>query len=196
MALYRTVVEAVGRRAHIVAGTGTYDTAESIHLSGAGGGRRELTGSWRSPRITRSRPRRAWWRISAAIADATDLPVILYNIPGRTGRLIEISTLAVLAEHPRIVAVKDAVEDAQFTARTVFEVGDGMAVYSGQDSITLPLMTVGAVGVVSVASHLAGPQVSAMVEAAASGDFVEPVDSTPDCCRCSTRCSSSRTPSR
>ena len=156
----------------MVAGTGTYDTAESIHLSeraaAAGvGGIMAVTPYYSKP------PQAGLVAHFHAIADATDLPVILYNIPGRTGRLIEISTLAVLAEHPRIVAVKDAVEDAQFTARTVSEVGDGMAVYSGQDSITLPLMTVGAVGVVSVASHLAGPQVSAMVGAAASGDFVE-----------------------
>jgi len=172
VALYRTVVEAVGERAHVVAGTGTYDTAESIHLSeraaAAGvGGIMAVTPYYSKP------PQAGLVEHFRAIADATDLPVILYNIPGRTGRLIEISTLAVLAEHPRIVAVKDAVEDAQFTARTVPEVGDGMAVYSGQDSITLPLMTVGAVGVVSVASHLAGPQVAAMVGAAASGDFVE-----------------------
>jgi 4-hydroxy-tetrahydrodipicolinate synthase len=172
VALYRTVVEAVGERANVVAGTGTYDTAESIHLSeraaAAGvGGIMAVTPYYSKP------PQAGLVAHFRAIADATDLPVILYNIPGRTGRLIEISTLTVLAEHPRIVAVKDAVEDAQFTARTVSGVGDGMAVYSGQDSITLPLMTVGAVGVVSVASHLAGPQVAAMVGAAASGDFVE-----------------------
>ena len=172
VALYRTVVEAVGERAHIVAGTGTYDTAESIHLSeraAAAGvdGIMAVTPYYSKP------PQAGLLAHFGAIADATDLPVILYNIPGRTGRLIEIPTLVALAEHPRIVAVKDAVEDAQFTARTVSEVGEAMAIYSGQDSITLPLMTVGAVGVVSVASHLAGPQVAAMVEAAAAGDMAE-----------------------
>ncbi|HEX2369513.1 MAG TPA: 4-hydroxy-tetrahydrodipicolinate synthase [Acidimicrobiia bacterium] len=172
VALYRTVVEAVGERAHIVAGTGTYDTAESIHLSeraAAAGvdGIMAVTPYYSKP------PQAGLLAHFRAIAEATDLPVILYNIPGRTGRLIEIPTLTALAEHPRIVAVKDAVEDAQFTARTVSEVGEAMAIYSGQDSITLPLMTVGAAGVVSVASHLAGPQVAAMVEAAATGDMAE-----------------------
>ena len=172
VALYRTVVEAVGERAQVVAGTGTYDTAESIHLSeraAAAGvdGIMAVTPYYSKP------PQAGLVAHFRAIADATDLPVILYNIPGRTGRLIEVGTLVTLAEHPRIVAVKDAVEDAQFTARTVAEVGDDMAVYSGQDSITLAVMAVGAVGVVSVASHLAGPQVAAMVGAAASGDIVE-----------------------
>nr|PZN32855.1 MAG: hypothetical protein DIU67_07520 [Actinomycetota bacterium] len=106
-----------------------------------------------------------------AIADV-GLPVMLYNIPGRTGRRIEVETLARLAEHPSIVAVKDAVEDLDFTSKTVNAVPD-LIVYSGQDSLTLPMMSVGAVGVVSVASHLVGPQIAAMVKAAHDGDLAE-----------------------
>ncbi len=105
----------------------------------------------------------------SAIADATDLPVLLYNIPWRTGRRIEVDTLARLAQHPRIVAVKDAVGDLTFTTTTRLAVGEDFAIYSGDDIHTLPMMAVGAVGVVSVAAHLAGKQIKAMVEAALPG---------------------------
>jgi 4-hydroxy-tetrahydrodipicolinate synthase len=98
---------------------------------------------------------------------------MLYNIPGRTGRRIEVGTLARLAVHPGIVAVKDAVADLAFTTETVGAVGDGMAVYSGDDDNTLPIMAGGGVGVVSVAAHLAGRQVKRMVEAVAAGDLAE-----------------------
>jgi 4-hydroxy-tetrahydrodipicolinate synthase len=106
-----------------------------------------------------------------AIAAASSLPVLLYNIPSRTGRRIEIETLAELAENPGIVAVKDAVGDLGFTTHTRVACGDGLAIYSGDDILTLPTMAVGGVGVVSVASHLAGNEVAEMVGAALSGDW-------------------------
>ena len=96
----------------------------------------------------------------------------MYNIPGRTGTLVPVETLARLAEHDNIVAVKDAVMNIDFTSETVNRV-PSLPVYSGQDSETLPMMAVGAVGVVSVIAHLAGRAVAAMVEAAAGGDFTE-----------------------
>ena len=102
-----------------------------------------------------------------SIADASELPTLIYNIPGRTGRLIEVPTLARLASHPNIVATKDAVMDIDFTSQTLLDVPD-MAVYSGQDSYTLAMMAVGAIGVVSVVSHLAGDEVAAMVSYLAS----------------------------
>ncbi|MFH2073137.1 MAG: dihydrodipicolinate synthase family protein, partial [Actinomycetota bacterium] len=106
VALFRAVVEAVGDRAVVVAGTGTYDTRESIELTeqaAAAGcdGAMAVT-----PYYSRPSPEGLIAHFSA-IADATDLPVLLYNIPSRTGRLIEVETLARLSEHPRIVAVKD-----------------------------------------------------------------------------------------
>jgi 4-hydroxy-tetrahydrodipicolinate synthase len=97
---------------------------------------------------------------------------MLYNIPGRTGRLIELGTIARLADHNSIVAIKDAVESLDFTSRTINEI-PGLPVYSGQDSLTLPMMAVGAVGVVSVVAHLAGPQIKAMVKAALAGEMDE-----------------------
>jgi 4-hydroxy-tetrahydrodipicolinate synthase len=106
-----------------------------------------------------------------AIADV-GAPVMLYNIPGRTSRRIEVETLAILAGHPNIVAVKDAVENLEFTSASI-NVAPSLAVYSGQDSLTLPMMAVGAVGVVSVVSHLAGPTVKAMLKAAEAGDYEE-----------------------
>jgi 4-hydroxy-tetrahydrodipicolinate synthase len=154
-----------------VAGTGTYDTAESVHLS-------ELAAEAGVDGIMAVTPyysRPSQDGLVAhflAIADATDLPLLVYNIPGRTGRLIEVGTLARMAEHPRIVATKDAVMNVDFTSTTVARVPH-LAVYSGQDSYTLPMMAVGAVGVVSVISHLAGDEVAAMVVAAEKGDLFE-----------------------
>ncbi|HSJ34571.1 MAG TPA: 4-hydroxy-tetrahydrodipicolinate synthase [Acidimicrobiia bacterium] len=172
VALYRTVVEAVENRdTLVVAGTGTYDTAESVELTR----RAAETGVDGIMAVTPyySKPgQEGLFRHFTAIADATDLPVLVYNIPGRTGRLIEVATLARLAGHPRIVATKDAVMDIDFTSATVFRVPE-LAVYSGQDSYTLAMMAVGAVGVVSVISHLAGDEVAAMVGATLANDLAE-----------------------
>jgi 4-hydroxy-tetrahydrodipicolinate synthase len=169
VALFSTVKQAVGERAQVVAGTGTYDTAESVELSkraadvGADG-LLAVTPYYSKPE------QRGLEAHFTAMADATELPVLLYNIPGRTARLIEIPTLARLAEHERIVAVKDAVMDIDHTSEVCRTIPD-LAVYSGQDSYTLPMMSVGAIGVVSVVSHLAGRQVRAMVDAALDGDY-------------------------
>ncbi len=169
--LFRTVVEAVaGKRCQVVAGTGTYDTRESVELTEAAAevgcdAVMAVTPYYSKP------PQEGLYRHFTAIADASDLPVLLYNIPGRTSRLIEVPTLARLSEHPRIVAVKDAVESLGFTARALESCGDRLAVYSGSDDHTLPIIAAGGVGVVSVASHLAGPQVKRMVESARRGDL-------------------------
>ena len=169
IAIYRTVVESVtGRDVRVIAGTGTYDTAESAHLSrrAADAGVHGLLAV--TPYYSRPSQEGLIAHFSA-IADATDLPVMLYNIPGRTARRIEVETLKKLSDHPKISAVKDAVMDIDFTSQTCHDVPE-LAVYSGQDSYTWPMMAVGAVGVVSVISHLAGDAVSAMVKAAAAGD--------------------------
>ncbi len=167
--LYETVAEAVGDRAMVVAGTGTYDTAGSIKLSRraaqAGcGGVMAVTPYYNKP------TQDGLVAHFEAVADATELPLLVYNIPSRSARLIEVSTLARLARHPNISATKDAVMDLDFTSLTV-AAAPSLTVYSGQDSHTLPMMSVGAVGVVSVISHLAGPLVAEMVHAAASGDY-------------------------
>lgn len=169
VALFKTVVDAVAeKQTKVVAGTGTYDTAHSVHLTQSAAeigvdGVLAVTPYYNKP------PQGGLVAHFTAIADV-GVPVMLYNIPGRTSRLIEVDTLAELAAHENVVAVKDAVMDLEFTSSTVNLV-PGLAVYSGQDSLTLPMLAVGAVGVVSVVSHLAGPTVKAMLKAAAAGDY-------------------------
>jgi 4-hydroxy-tetrahydrodipicolinate synthase len=167
--VYETVTEAVGDRAMVVAGTGTYDTAGSVKLSRLAA--QAGCGAVMAVTPYYNKPTQAGLLAHfEAIADATDLPLLVYNIPSRSARLIEVDTLARLAEHPNIVATKDAVMDLDFTSLTA-AAAPGLSIYSGQDSYTLPMMSVGAVGVVSVISHLAGPTVAEMVYAAAAGDY-------------------------
>lgn len=175
VALYRTVKDAVAEKGTmVVAGAGTYDTAASVDLSrrAADAGVDGLMAV--TPYYSRPQ-QEGLARHFEAIADATDLPVLVYNVPGRTGQLIQVDTLGRLAQHPRIVATKDAVMNVDFTSATIQRV-PALPVYSGQDSYTLPMMSVGAVGVVSVISHLAGSEVAAMVAAAAAGKFDEARD--------------------
>lgn len=106
-----------------------------------------------------------------AVAAATDLPVVLYDIPGRTGRKIDTDVmLRLLREVPNIVGVKDAAGDPAEAARLVAEAPPGVELYSGDDALTLPLLSVGAVGAISVASHWAGRQIGEMIDAFEDGD--------------------------
>ncbi|HZJ47437.1 MAG TPA: 4-hydroxy-tetrahydrodipicolinate synthase [Acidimicrobiia bacterium] len=172
VALFKAAVDAVGDRMTVLAGTGTYDTRESVELTerAAGSG---VHGVMAVTPYYSKPPQEGIARHFTAIADASDLPVLLYNIPGRTCRLIEIETLVRLAEHPRIVAVKDAVDDLDFTRRQIEALPEGFAVYSGSDGQTREIIRAGGVGVVSVAAHLAGKTIKAMVEAALAGDDEE-----------------------
>ncbi|MCB1247455.1 MAG: 4-hydroxy-tetrahydrodipicolinate synthase, partial [Acidimicrobiia bacterium] len=171
LALFKTVVDSVdGKQAKVIAGTGSYDTHHSVEMTRKAAdlgvdGVLAVTPYYNKPEQA------GLLAHFTAIADV-GAPVMLYNIPGRTGRRIEVETIAALAEHANIVAIKDAVLDPDFTSRTVNEI-PGLPVYSGQDSHTLPMMAVGAVGVVSVISHLAGPTVRAMVKAAHADDYAE-----------------------
>ena len=169
VALFKAAVDAVGDRGLVVAGTGTYDTRHSVELSQRAAeagchGLMAVTPYYSKP------PQEGIIRHFTAIADATELPLLLYNIPGRTSRLIAVDTLVELAGHDRIVAVKDAVDDIAYTRRELEALPADFAVYSGSDSMTRDIVEAGGVGVVSVASHLVGPQVRRLVEAAASGD--------------------------
>jgi 4-hydroxy-tetrahydrodipicolinate synthase len=104
------------------------------------------------------------------VADATELPIIAYNIPGRTAIRIEHDTLLTLAERPNIVAVKDSTGDFQAVSRLIAEAPAGFEVYSGDDWAAFGYACLGAVGVVSVASHLVGPQIHQMLELIGTGD--------------------------
>jgi 4-hydroxy-tetrahydrodipicolinate synthase len=171
LSLYKTVVDAVAEKdTYVIAGTGNYNTAESVEMTEKAAslgchGVLAVTPYYNKP------SQAGLIAHFSAIADV-GLPVMLYNIPGRTARLIELETLARLSEHENIVAVKDAVESVGFTSRTV-NLLPGFPVYSGQDSHTWPMMAVGAIGVVSVIAHLAGRVVAAMVKAALNGNVDE-----------------------
>ncbi len=108
------------------------------------------------------------------IAAATDLPVVLYDVPVRTGRKLGTETIVrLLTEVDNIVGLKDAAGNPAETARVIAEVGESIEVYSGDDALTLPLLAVGAVGVVSVASHWVGRQLGEMIDAYSKGDVVQ-----------------------
>ncbi len=172
-ALLRAVVEAVGDRAYVVAGVGSYDTHHSVDLARAAekagaAGALVVTPYYNKP------PQEGLLAHFTAVADATGLPVMLYDIPGRTGTAIATDTLLRLAQHPRIVANKDAKGDL-FAAQQVLAASD-LAYYSGDDALNLPLIAVGAVGMVSVVGHLVADRLRAMLEAYEAGDVARARD--------------------
>jgi len=168
--LVRAVADAVGDRAEVVAGVGTFDTAHTIHLaeqaakSGAHG-LLVVTPYYSKP------PQAGLLAHFRAIADATELPMLLYDIPGRTGQPIATDTILRLAEHPRIVGVKDA--KGAFAASAEVLAKTDLVYYSGSDAETLPLLSVGAAGVVGTSTHFSGPGTLAMIEAYERGDVAE-----------------------
>jgi 4-hydroxy-tetrahydrodipicolinate synthase len=167
-ALLRSVVEAVGDRAYVVAGVGTNDTAHSVELTrraqAAGAhGLLAVTPYYSKP------PQSGLVAHFRAIADASDLPVMLYDIPSRTGTKLAAVTLATLAEHDRIVAVKEASGDL-YAGSWLLSTTD-LALYSGDDTLNLAWLALGAVGVVSVVGHLAGLRYRDLVSAVAAGDL-------------------------
>lgn len=165
--LLRVVLEAVGDRARIIAGAGTYDTAHSIKLaeSAAAEGAHGLLVV--TPYYSRP-PQSGLIAHFTAVADATDLPVVLYDIPPRSVVPIEFDTLRALAAHPNIVGVKDAKADLHGAGQIIAETG--LAYYSGDDALNLPWLAMGATGFISVISHLAAGQLRELLSAFASGD--------------------------
>jgi len=165
--LLRAVLEAVGDRAVVVAGVGTNDTAHTLHLAQVA----EKVGATGLLAVTpyyNKPPQAGLLAHFRALAEATTLPTMLYDIPGRTGTPIETETMVRLAEHPRIVAVKDAKGDLDASAWVMARTD--LAFYSGDDKITLPLLSIGGVGVVGVPTHLVGPRTGEMIGAYESGD--------------------------
>ena len=167
IALLRAVLDAVGDRARIIAGAGTYDTAHSVRLAKAcaeagAHGLLVVTPYYSRP------PQAGLLAHFTAVADATDLPNLLYDIPPRSSIPIEWDTMRVLAKHPNIVAVKDAKGDLHGGAAIMAETG--LAYYSGDDALNLPWLAMGAVGFVSVWGHVAAAQLREMLSAFTSGD--------------------------
>ena len=168
--LVRVVHDAVGDRAQVVAGVGTYDTNHSVELArqaekAGATGLLVVTPYYSKP------PQTGLLEHFRRVADSTTLPVMLYDIPGRSGVAIATETLLQLAEHDRIVAVKDAKGDLYETARVLAH--SDLAIYSGEDALNLPLLAIGVVGAVSVVAHACAKEYAAMIRAVDAGDLAE-----------------------
>ncbi|QYR19720.1 4-hydroxy-tetrahydrodipicolinate synthase [Paenibacillus sp. sptzw28] len=168
IALFKFAVERVNGRCKIIAGTGSNDTAHSIHLTKAA----EQCGVDAVLLVVPyyNKPsQEGIYQHFKAIAEATTLPVILYNVPGRTVVSMSAQTTLRLAQLPNIIATKECASTDQVT-QIVADAPEGFLVYSGDDSAALPMMSVGAHGVISVASHIIGPEMKQMIEAYVQGD--------------------------
>ena len=166
--IVRAVVEAVGDRAKIVVGVGTNNTAHSVECAKAAeaagaDGLLVVTPYYNKP------PQEGIKLHFTTIADATGLPVMAYDIPSRAGVPITTETMLALAEHPRIVAVKDAKGDIAGTTKVL--ANSDLFYYCGADELNLPWLAMGAVGLVSVVSHLASPQYRQLIDAVVAGDL-------------------------
>ena len=164
--LVRVVREAVGDRATVVAGVGTNITAHSVELARQA----EKVGAHGLLVVTPYYSKPAQDALAAhfiAIADATHLPALIYDIPSRTGTAVSTETLIRLAEHRRIVGVKDAKGDLAATSQVLAR--SDLAYYSGDDPMNLPLWSVGAVGCISVTGHVVGDRIHAMLQAFTEG---------------------------
>jgi 4-hydroxy-tetrahydrodipicolinate synthase len=166
--LLRAVVEAVGDRAKIVAGVGTNDTRHTIELAhsaekAGAHGLLVVTPYYNKP------PQAGLVRHFTTVADNTGLPMLLYDIPHRAGVPIATETLCRLAEHEHIVGVKDAKGNLTETAWVLKRTD--LAFYSGDDAMTLPILSVGGVGVIGTSTHLTGAGMKQMIEAYERGDM-------------------------
>lgn len=166
-ALYEAALETVGDRATVIAGTGTYDTRHSIHLTEKAhelgvDGFLVVTPYYNKP------PPRGIVEHVKAIAAVTDKPIVYYNIPARVVNLVSVETLAELAEIPNVVAVKQAWDDLE-DARRIVELG--LALYAGDDNILLPFLELGGTGGICVHTHIVGPQVKEQLLAVRAGDM-------------------------
>jgi 4-hydroxy-tetrahydrodipicolinate synthase len=168
--LLRAVVEAVGDRATVVAGVGTYDTAHTCEAArqaerAGADGLLVVTPYYNKP------PQAGLVAHFTKVADSTALPVILYDIPGRTGTPIATETLIQLSAHPRIVAVKDA--KADLGAGSQVMLATDLVFYSGEDMLNLPWLSVGAAGFISVVGHVVGDRLHEMIDAYLAGRVSE-----------------------
>ena len=168
--LFSTVVEAASGRGKVLCGTGTYSTAETLELSreaeeAGADGLLLVTPYYNKP------PQRGLLEHFTMVAAAVSIPIVAYNIPGRTGTRIEHDTLLAMAGVPNIVGVKDSTGDFQAISRLIGEAPADFEVYSGDDWATFGYLCLGAVGVVSVAAHLVGGRIRQMVDLIEAGDI-------------------------
>lgn len=170
--LFETVVDEVGDRATIIAGTGNNDTADSVNMTKEAQrvgvhGVMAVTPYYNKP------PQEGLYTHFRMIAEATDLPLMLYNIPGRAVTNITPDTIARLAQIENIVAVKEAAGSLDQAAEIRLKTPEDFVIYSGEDSLTLPMLSVGCHGVVSVVSHIVGAELQQMIKAFMAGDIKE-----------------------
>ncbi len=168
--LFRVVKSAVGDRGQVIAGTGSNCTAEAIEATSKAA-KLGLDGSLQVVPYYNKPPQEGMYQHFKAIATACpDLPIMLYNIPGRTGQNLLPETIALLSQIDNITAVKEASGNLEQVCKLRSLTGDNFEIYSGDDFLTLPIMTCGGVGVVSVASHLVGEQIQEMIRAFTEGN--------------------------
>lgn len=172
LALFRAVKEAVGGDGHVLAGTSTYNTRESVEMS-----RRAQAVGVDGLLLTvpyYNRPtQEGIYRHFEAIAAAVDLPCVMYNIPSRTGRNMEPETVVRAASVPNIVGIKEASGSLDAVSRIVEEAGPDFRVWSGDDSMTLPLLAVGGYGVICTCANIVGRQMRSIIEAFLAGRTAE-----------------------
>jgi 4-hydroxy-tetrahydrodipicolinate synthase len=165
--LLRVVLDAVGDRAKVVAGVGTNVTAHTIELARAA----ERAGAHGLLVVTpyyNKPPQPALEAHFTSVADATGLPMLIYDIPGRTGVAVATQTLVRLAAHPRIIGVKDAKDDPGATSHVLGQTD--LVYYCGTDMLNLPWLALGAVGFISVVGHVVGDRLREMIDAHCAGD--------------------------
>ena len=168
--LFRTIRQAVAPNVRVLAGTGSYDTAETIHLSQEA----EKAGVDGLLLVTPyyNRPSQAgMYAHFRAVAESVKVPIMLYNVPPRTAVNLEAATVFRLAEISNIVAIKEASKSMEQVAEIILGTPDNFAVYSGDDGVTLPILALGGAGVVSVTSHVAGPNLHEMHTKFFAGDL-------------------------
>ncbi|MBE3593738.1 MAG: 4-hydroxy-tetrahydrodipicolinate synthase [Candidatus Carbobacillus altaicus] len=169
VSLFRHVKTYVGRRAQVIAGTGTNDTRSTIALTQAA----EEIGVDGVMVVVPYYNRPSQSGLAAhfeAVSRATKLPIMLYNVPSRTGQNLTAETTIRLSDLPNVVAVKEASGDLSQIARIIEETRDDFMVFSGDDKMLLPILSIGGDGIVSVAAHVVGLSIKEMIEAYFSGD--------------------------
>lgn len=167
--LFRAVVEEVGGKATVIAGTGSYSTADSVALTKAAE-KVGVDGVMLVAPYYNKPSQEGLYQHFKAVADSTELPVMLYNIPGRTSINVLPQTVVRLSEVPNIVAIKEASGSLDQVSELRRSLPDHFSIYSGDDSMTLPILSLGGKGVVSVVSHLVGLRMREMINAYTSGN--------------------------
>lgn len=174
--LFRFTVEKVAGRVKVIAGTGSNNTQDSILLTKEAEGM-GVDGVMLVVPYYNKPSQEGLYHHFCTVAETTTLPVMLYNIPGRTGINMTVETMLRLTENnTNVVAIKEASGDINQIAQLISKVSSNVAVYSGDDNLTLPILAVGGVGVVSVASHIVGNEIKEMITTFLAGNVVRSIE--------------------